>query len=79
MWTLVGAGLKNLDDSMKSMSHVMPRNVKWIKERAAKFDPKENLIHTDADRQVNILLTLLFHTMVVNYKLKSITWLIFNC
>lgn len=52
MWTLVGAGLKNLDESIQSMSLVMPRNVKWIKESAAKFDPKENIVYTDTDRQV---------------------------
>ena len=52
MWTLVGAGLKNLDESIQSMSVVMPRNVKWIKEKAAKFDPKENVVYTDTDRQV---------------------------
>ena len=56
MWTLVGAGLKNLDESIQSMSVVMPRNVKWIKEKAAKFDPKENVVYTDTDRQVKELL-----------------------
>ena len=56
MWTLVGAGLKNLDESIQSMSVVMPRNVKWIKEKAAKFDPKENVVYTETDRQVRELL-----------------------
>ena len=52
MWTLVGAGLKDIDDSIRSMSMCMPQNVKWIKEAAAKFDPKENVVYTDTDRQV---------------------------
>jgi hypothetical protein len=56
MWTLVGAGLKDIDDSIRSMSMCMPRNVKWIKESAAKFDPKENVVYTDTDRQVKLIL-----------------------
>lgn len=52
MWTLVGAGLKDLDESIRSMSTVMPRNVKWIKENAVKFDPRNNSVLTQSDRQI---------------------------
>ncbi|XP_018495457.1 sulfide:quinone oxidoreductase, mitochondrial [Galendromus occidentalis] len=45
-FTLVGGGLKSLDDCRKPMEQVMPTNVKWIKEAVDSFDPSQNFIVT---------------------------------
>lgn len=43
-WTLVGAGDYDMAKTKKPMSDVMPKNVKWIKEFAARFNPENNEI-----------------------------------
>lgn len=52
MWTLVGAGLKESSETMRQMGAVMPRNCTWVKEKVASFDPDQNMLTTDGDKQV---------------------------
>ena len=47
MWTLVGAGVRTLEDSRQLMSSVMPPQAHWIKSPAAKFIPTENTVVTE--------------------------------
>jgi len=49
-WTLVGGGAFNYDKTARSMEHVMPAGVDWIKAAAATFEPDDNQI-TLADGQ----------------------------
>ncbi|CAG2112854.1 unnamed protein product, partial [Medioppia subpectinata] len=44
MWTLVGAGIKTLDESGRPMAKVMPKGVKWIKDRAMAIEPDQNRV-----------------------------------
>lgn len=44
LWTLVGAGLKNVQDSEKPMKDVMPSGVNWVKKSVATFQPEENAV-----------------------------------
>ena len=44
MWTLVGAGIKSLDQSRKPMSSVMPKSATWIKKSVASFEPDSNQV-----------------------------------
>lgn len=46
MFTLVGGGMKKLEDSYKPMEDVLPVLAKWVKDKAAKFDPKANKVMT---------------------------------
>ena len=41
-WTLVGAGTFDINDTKRTEASVMPKGVKWIKERAAAIIPREN-------------------------------------
>ena len=43
-WTLVGANTYDFDKTARSMSSIMPKGVKWIKEYADKFDPDNNKV-----------------------------------
>lgn len=45
-WTLVGAGIFNINKTIRSEASVMPENVQWIKEAAAKFEPEHNKVTT---------------------------------
>lgn len=45
-WTLVGAGVFDINKTIRSEASVMPENVKWIKEAASSFSPEQNTITT---------------------------------
>ncbi|HEU5165600.1 MAG TPA: FAD/NAD(P)-binding oxidoreductase [Chitinophagaceae bacterium] len=45
-WTLVGAGVFDIKKTIRTEDSVMPRDVKWIKEAAAIFQPQENTVIT---------------------------------
>ena len=45
-WTLVGAGVFNVDKTIRREATVIPKNVKWIKDAAAFFRPEENKVIT---------------------------------
>jgi sulfide:quinone oxidoreductase len=41
-WTLVGAGVFNIKDTEKNEADVMPKGVKWIKQKVVSFQPESN-------------------------------------
>lgn len=45
-WTLVGAGVFDVNKTIRSEASVMPQNVTWIKDAAAYFDPEKNTVIT---------------------------------
>lgn len=45
-WTLVGAGVFDINKTIRSEGSVIPQNVTWIKEAAAYFDPERNTVTT---------------------------------
>lgn len=53
LWTLVGAGASKLESTRKSMKQVLPKGVDWIKQAVQQFNPKENRIQLDNEKQVS--------------------------
>ncbi|WP_373074609.1 FAD-dependent oxidoreductase [Zeaxanthinibacter enoshimensis] len=51
-WTLVGAGTYDFDKTAKPMSSVIPKGVKWIKDKATMFDPGNNRVFTSVSGSV---------------------------
>jgi len=49
-WTLVGGGIKTLEETRRPMSEVMPSDATWIKEGAATFDPENNSVVTEGGK-----------------------------
>ncbi|PRP65918.1 NAD(P)/FAD-dependent oxidoreductase [Nonlabens agnitus] len=45
-WTLVGAGTYDYEKTGKPMASIMPKGVKWIKDKATGFDPDNNAVLT---------------------------------
>ncbi|HET6768784.1 MAG TPA: FAD/NAD(P)-binding oxidoreductase [Chitinophagaceae bacterium] len=45
-WTLVGAGVFDIKETIRNEESVIPPNVKWIREAAAVFQPQENTVIT---------------------------------
>ncbi len=60
MWTLVGGGMKRLEDSGRPMADVLPRKAHWIQDRVVEFQPQDNYLTTSSGLQV-LFLSLLFN------------------
>ena len=45
-WTLVGAGVFDINKTIRSEASVIPENVTWLKEAASYFDPGKNTVIT---------------------------------
>ncbi|MEN9497739.1 MAG: hypothetical protein RL750_638, partial [Bacteroidota bacterium] len=43
-WTLVGAGIYDIQKTKRSQASVMPKRVEWIRARVASFDPAKNQV-----------------------------------
>ncbi|KAM5172389.1 sulfide:quinone oxidoreductase, mitochondrial [Mantella aurantiaca] len=52
MWTLVGGGAKKLANSARPTASVIPSGVKWIKSEVKSFDPDNNSIRIDDDKEI---------------------------
>jgi sulfide:quinone oxidoreductase len=46
-WTLVGAGVFTAEQTVKTMSSLIPKNVTWIKNAVAAFEPDNNKVLLD--------------------------------
>ena len=46
IWTLVGGGLKDQEQSGRPMASVLPKKATWIKDSVATFDPDNNKVTT---------------------------------
>ncbi|XP_045616214.2 sulfide:quinone oxidoreductase, mitochondrial isoform X2 [Procambarus clarkii] len=67
MWTLVGGGMKKLEDSKKSMSKVLPKKAEWIKQRVVSFDPSNNKVMTDDGCEVGYEYLVVAVGLQLNY------------
>lgn len=46
MFTLIGGGMKKLEDSYYPMESVLPALAKWLKDSVVEFDPDRNIVRT---------------------------------
>ena len=46
LWTLVGAGLAKVGETVRPEANYIPKGVKWIQDAAAELDPARNRVHT---------------------------------
>ncbi|XP_050397076.1 sulfide:quinone oxidoreductase, mitochondrial [Patella vulgata] len=67
MWTLVGGGIKSLDDSSRSMKSVIPSGCEWIKDKAVKFDPINNTVTTANGTNVQYEYLIVAMGLQLNY------------
>lgn len=67
MWTLVGGGMKKLEDSAKPMSQVLPKKADWIKQRVLDFDPAKNTVRTEDGQEVGYEYLVVAMGLQLNY------------
>lgn len=53
MWTLVGAGLKNFENSKGTTRSVLPGSCDWIQEAVTDIDPEKNQVTTSGGQKLN--------------------------
>uniref|UniRef100_A0A8C7EXB7 Sulfide:quinone oxidoreductase, mitochondrial n=1 Tax=Neovison vison TaxID=452646 RepID=A0A8C7EXB7_NEOVI len=53
IWTLVGAGAKQLSASGRPTASVIPSGVEWIKTRVVELDPNKNCVRTDSGKEIS--------------------------
>nr|XP_056721770.1 sulfide:quinone oxidoreductase, mitochondrial [Euleptes europaea] len=53
IWTLVGAGAKQLATSSRTTASVVPPGVKWIQSRVQKLDPDKNCIYLENNQKIS--------------------------
>jgi sulfide:quinone oxidoreductase len=46
-WTLVGGGVFNRNNTVKNQADVMPKGVKWVKQKAVSFHPESNEVQLE--------------------------------
>jgi len=46
MFTLIGGGMKKLDQSYKPMKDVLPKDAVWLNDAVTEIDPKKNEVIT---------------------------------
>jgi sulfide:quinone oxidoreductase len=47
MFTMIGGGMKKLNQSYKQMEEVLPKDALWLKDTVTEIDPKKNQVTTD--------------------------------
>lgn len=52
-WTLVGAGVFDVKKTIRNEADVIPKNVKWIKQKVAAFQPQTNSIVLENNETVS--------------------------
>lgn len=52
MFTMIGGGMKTLEQSQRPMSSVLPKKARWLKDSAKIFKPNENSVLTSSGDKI---------------------------
>ncbi|CAC5403073.1 SQOR [Mytilus coruscus] len=73
MWTLVGGGVKKLQDSVQKMSKLLPEKGTWMKTKAVAFDPEKCTVTTAEGEEVKYEYLIVATGLQLNYnKIKGL-------
>lgn len=53
MFTLIGGGMKTLENATKPMKDVLPKNVEWVKDSVQQLEPQGNFVTTQEGTRIN--------------------------
>ncbi|ALC43048.1 CG14997 [Drosophila busckii] len=67
MFTLIGGGMKRLEQSYKLMADVLPKKAKWLREKAVEFDPDSNTVKTSGGNTIKYDMLLIATGLQLNY------------
>ncbi|XP_066491530.1 sulfide:quinone oxidoreductase, mitochondrial [Tiliqua scincoides] len=73
LWTLVGAGAKQLTTSARPTASVIPSGVKWIQARVQKLDPDKNCVHLENNQKISYKYLIIALGLQLHYeKIKGL-------
>ncbi|NXO34412.1 SQOR protein, partial [Locustella ochotensis] len=73
LWTLVGAGAKQLAASARPMGSVIPKGVDWIKSKVTALDPDKNCVWIENDIKVSYKYLIIALGLSLHYeKIKGL-------
>lgn len=52
-WTLVGAGIYDINKTEKNQADYIPKNTEWIKDAVSKFNPEDNKVICQSGRELS--------------------------
>lgn len=67
MFTLIGGGMKTLENSRRSMEKVLPKKADWINNFCTTFDPDNNKVVTDDGEEISYNYLVIGMGMQLNY------------
>ncbi|MGK2864995.1 MAG: FAD-dependent oxidoreductase [Chitinophagaceae bacterium] len=67
-WTLVGAGVFDINKTIREEKDIIPKNVKWIKQKVVSFEPENNIITLDNNETVNYEYLIVAPGMQLNWE-----------
>lgn len=67
LFTLIGGGLKQFQESQRLTADVLPKEVTWIKDKAVKFDPHDNFVITKRGQKIGYDFLVLTLGLQLNY------------
>ncbi|KAL7641001.1 UNVERIFIED_CONTAM: hypothetical protein RMT77_008138 [Armadillidium vulgare] len=67
MWTMVGGGMKTLQDSGRPMGEVLPKKADWIKQKVVGFKPEENKVVLEDQSEVGYDFLIVSLGLQLNY------------
>lgn len=67
LWTLVAAGVANLDETQRPEADFIPPGVDWIQENAQKFQPQSNSIVTESSETLTYDYLIVATGLELNY------------
>ena len=68
MFTLIGGGLKTLDQACRPMSSLIPSQAKWLKTAVAGFNPEENCVLTSDGEKIGYDYLIVALGMQMNFR-----------
>lgn len=72
-WTLVGAGVFDVKKTIRNEADVMPKKVKWIKQKVVSFQPEANTVVLNNDETVGYQYLIVAPGIQLNwYEIKGL-------
>ena len=68
MLTLIGGGMRRLEQSFRYMADVLPKKVQWIKDIVIHFDPNNNTVSTSGGHDIKYDMLLIASGLELKYE-----------
>lgn len=72
MFTLVGGGMKSLQDTVQPMEKVLPSKAEWIQEAVVTIDPRQNCAVTCSGLRINYEYLVVAAGLTLHY--EKVRW-----